>query len=57
MSLIDSLLNERKSKNADDFYNAVKNFRKWEIRKFWAIRFILDTEWAWIDRKPFVGDL
>jgi predicted nucleotidyltransferase len=57
MSLINSLLNERNSKNAEVFYNAVKNFRKWEIRKFWAIRFLLDTEWAWINGKPYVGDL
>jgi predicted nucleotidyltransferase len=57
MSLINTLLNERNSKKAEVFYNAVKNFRKWEIQKFWAIRFLLDTEWAWIDGKPYVGDL
>lgn len=57
MSLINTLLNKKNSKNAKVFYNAVKNFRKWEIQKFWAIRFLLDTEWAWIDGKPYVGDL
>ncbi|MBY8992501.1 MAG: nucleotidyltransferase domain-containing protein [Candidatus Lokiarchaeota archaeon] len=57
MSLINSLLNERNFKNAEVFYDAVKNFRKWETQKFWAIRFLLDTEWAWINGKPYVGDL
>ncbi|MFX1477475.1 MAG: nucleotidyltransferase domain-containing protein [Promethearchaeota archaeon] len=55
--LIDMLLKNRTTKNADALYNAIKNFRKWEIREFWAIRFLMDTEWAWIDGKPYVGDL
>ena len=57
MLLIDTLMKERNSQNADVLYSAVKNFRKWEIQKFWAIRFLIDTEWAWIDGKPYVGDL
>lgn len=57
MSLINTLLNDRNSKNAQTLYNTIKDFRKWEIREFWAIRFMLDTEWAWIDGKPYVGDL
>jgi len=57
MSLITTLLSERNSKNAEELYNVIKNFRKWETQKFWAIRFLLDTEWAWIEGKPYVGDL
>lgn len=57
LQLIDTLLKNRNSKNADAVYNAIKNFRKWEIREFWAIRFLMDTERAWIDGKPYVGDL
>jgi len=57
MFLINTLLNDRNSKNAQALYNAIKDFRKWEIREFWAIRFLIDTEWAWIDEKPYVGDL
>ncbi|MFW9942522.1 MAG: nucleotidyltransferase domain-containing protein [Candidatus Thorarchaeota archaeon] len=55
--LINTLLNDRNSKNAQALYNTIKGFRKWEISEFWAIRFMLDTEWAWINGKPYVGDL
>jgi len=57
MTLINTLLNDRSSTNAEALYNAIKEFRKWEIREFWAIRFLLDTEWAWINGEPYVGDL
>ena len=57
MKLINTLLTDMNPKNAQAFYEAIKNFRKWEIREFWAIRFMIDTEWAWIDGKPYVGDL
>jgi len=55
--LINTLLKNRNSKNAQVLYNTIKDFRKWEAREFWAIRFMLDTELAWIERKPYVGDL
>ncbi|MFW9874116.1 MAG: hypothetical protein ACFFG0_13500 [Candidatus Thorarchaeota archaeon] len=55
--LINTLLNDKNTKNAQALYNAIKDFRKWEISEFWAIRFMLDTEWAWINGKPYVGDL
>ncbi len=57
MTLIKTLLNDRNSKNADALYETIKNFRKWEIQAFWAIRFLLDTEWAWMEGKPYVGDI
>ncbi|MBY8984319.1 MAG: nucleotidyltransferase domain-containing protein [Candidatus Lokiarchaeota archaeon] len=55
--LIDNLLKKRNLENAQTLFESIKNFRKWEIREFWAIKFLLDTEWAWIDGKPYVGDL
>jgi predicted nucleotidyltransferase len=57
MFLINALLKNKNSKNAQTLYNTIKDFRKWEIQELWAIRFMLDTEWAWIDGKPYVGDL
>ncbi|MHA2007616.1 MAG: nucleotidyltransferase domain-containing protein [Promethearchaeota archaeon] len=57
MFLINNLLKEKNLENAQSLFKAIKSFRKWEIREFWAIRFLLDTEWAWIDGKPYVGDL
>ena len=57
MTLIDTLLKDRNSKNAETLYRAIKDFRKWEVREFWAIRFLLDTEWAWINGESYVGDL
>ena len=57
MLLIDNILKYRDLENAQSFFESIKNFRKWELGEFWAIRFLLDTEWAWIDGKPYVGDL
>ncbi|MFX1457637.1 MAG: nucleotidyltransferase domain-containing protein [Promethearchaeota archaeon] len=57
MVLINNLLRSRTADDAEAFFKSVKSFRSWEIREFWAIRFLLDTEWAWIDGKPYVGDL
>ena len=57
MTSINTLLNDKSSKNAEALYKAIRDFRKWETREFWAIRFLLDTEWAWINGEPYVGDL
>ncbi|MFX1489172.1 MAG: nucleotidyltransferase domain-containing protein [Promethearchaeota archaeon] len=57
VTLIEILLNDKNSRNAERLYETIKNFTKWEISEFWAIRFLLDTEWAWIKGEPYVGDL
>ena len=57
MLLIEIVLKNKNSKNAQTLFDAIKNFKKWEIQDFWAIRFMIDTEWAWIDGKPYVGDI
>ncbi len=57
MLLIDNLLKNRNIENAQTLFESIKNFKKWKLGEFWAIRFLLDTEWAWIEGKPYVGDL
>jgi len=50
-------LNNKNTQNAQALFNAIKDFRKWETRELSPIRFMIDTEWAWFDGKPYVGDL
>ena len=57
MELIDKLLTEPNSDNAQTFYNTIMKFTKWKGRETAPIRYMLDTELAWIDGKIFVGDL
>jgi predicted nucleotidyltransferase len=57
MGLIDTLLKKKNSENAKTLFDAIMGFKEWKSSEFWAIRFIIDTEWAWIDGKPYVGDL
>ncbi len=57
MEVIDKLLSEPNSENAEAFYKKIRNFKRWRTRELPNIRFMLDTELAWIDRKPYVGDL
>ena len=57
MILIDTLLSTPNSENAEKFYKTIKNFARWKTRYPAPIRFMLDTELAWIDGKIFVGDL
>ncbi|MHA2399787.1 MAG: nucleotidyltransferase domain-containing protein [Promethearchaeota archaeon] len=57
MRLINTLLKKKNSENAKTLFDAIKGFKKWHSSEFWAIRFLIDSEWAWIDGKPYVGDL
>ncbi|MHA2269557.1 MAG: nucleotidyltransferase domain-containing protein [Promethearchaeota archaeon] len=57
MLSISNLLKNRTLENAKSLFELIKNFTKWNLGEYWAIRFLLDTEWAWIDGKPYVGDL
>jgi predicted nucleotidyltransferase len=57
MPLIINLLKKRSVENAQALFESIKSFRNWELKEFWAIRFLLDTEWAWIEGRPYVGDL
>jgi len=57
IQIIDTLLKYKSSLNAQALYDTVRNFRKWETHELSPIRFMLDTEWAWLEGKPYVGDL
>ncbi|MHA1193064.1 MAG: nucleotidyltransferase domain-containing protein [Promethearchaeota archaeon] len=57
MILIKKVLLERNSTNAQSFYDVIKSFRKWEIRGIANVGFLLDTELAWLEGKPYIGDL
>jgi len=57
IELIEVLLNEPNIKNAKPFYDSVKNFKKWRIRGISNVQFMIDTELAWIEGKPYIGDI
>ncbi len=57
IELIDALLDEPSSKNALAFYEVIKSFKKWRIRGLPNVQFMIDTELAWIEGKPYVGDI
>ena len=57
IGLIEALLNEPNSKNAQAFYEAVKNFKKWRMRGLPNVQYMIDTELAWIEGKPYIGDI
>jgi hypothetical protein len=57
MVLIKKVLLERNSTNAQALYDEIKSFRKWEIRGIANVGFLLDTELAWLEGKPYIGDL
>lgn len=57
LRLINSLANEPNSQNAKVFYDCVKNFKNWKLRGLPGTQYMLDTEWAWIEGKPYIGDI
>lgn len=57
LELINTFLNNKNLDNVLVLYNAIKNFIKWTPRTFWSNRFMKDTELAWLDGKPYVGDI
>jgi hypothetical protein len=58
MELIEALLEEPKAENAKAFYDAIKGFKFWnEAWEAWQVRYLKDTELAWLDNKAFVGDI
>lgn len=57
MELVDALLTGPNSENSEAFYKAIRTFTRWKTRVLSPIRFMLDTELAWIDGKIFVGDI
>ena len=55
--LIGALLSDHTAENARAFCDAVKNFRFWnEAWELPPMRFMIDTELAWLDGRAYVGD-
>jgi hypothetical protein len=58
MELIDALLEEPGAETARAFYDAVKRFRWWnEATEMWQVRYMRDTELAWLENKACIGDI
>ncbi len=57
LELMKNVLKAPNRENVEALYNAVKNFKKWKVRGFWSNHFLFDTELAWLEGKPWVGDL
>ena len=58
MELIDALLEEPGVETARAFYDAIKRFRWWnESAEMWQVRYMRDTELAWMDNRAYVGDM
>ncbi len=57
IKLIENVLMERNSTNAQALYDVIKSFRKWETRGIANVGFLLDTELAWLEGKPYIGDI
>jgi len=58
LALIDALLAEPTIENAKAFYLAVRDFQFWnKAMEVWSIRFMKDTELAWLDNRAYIGDI
>jgi len=59
MTLILKLLkvNDPNSQTAKEFYECIKNFKHWKLRGLPGTQYMLDTEWAWISGKSYIGDI
>jgi hypothetical protein len=58
MELIDALLEEPGAETARAFYDAIKRFRWWnEAAEMWQVCYMRDTELAWLENRPYVGDM
>jgi hypothetical protein len=58
MELIRALLEEPSAEKSKAFYDAVKIFRSWNgSTEVWPVRFLKDTELAWMEDKAYIGDI
>jgi hypothetical protein len=58
MELIGALLEEPGAETARAFYDAIKRFRWWnESAEMWQVRYVRDTELAWMENRAFIGDI
>jgi hypothetical protein len=57
MELIAALLDDPREESARAFHEAVRGFRQWsDPPEPWNVRFMRDTELAWLEGAPHVGD-
>jgi hypothetical protein len=57
LDLMGALLADPTEESARAFHDAVRAFRQWaDPPEPWNMRFIKDTELAWLDGSPFIGD-
>jgi hypothetical protein len=58
MALIRAALAEPGVESARPFYDAIRAFRQWnDPPEPWNERFMRDTEWAWLNGTPYIGDI
>lgn len=58
LELIQALADDPRQETAGAFYEAVRSFRQWnDPPEPWNVRFATDTELAWLDGRPYVGDI
>jgi hypothetical protein len=57
LDLIQALVDDPREETALAFQQAIRGFRQWnDPPEAWNVRFMKDTELAWIEGKPYVGD-
>ena len=57
MEITFRLLDETSTEAAARFHEAIRSFRQWaDPPEPWNLRFMKDTELAWLDNRPFIGD-
>lgn len=57
VALIDVLLAGPREETARAFHDAIRDFRPWnDPPEPWNVRFMRDTELAWLEGEPYVGD-
>ncbi len=58
MELLQALLDDPTAENAKAFHDAVIGFRQWdESPELWPVRFVKDTELAWLENRAYIGDM
>jgi predicted nucleotidyltransferase len=57
MVKISNVLEKKDLESINIFYNAIRIFRKWDVKVNPFVQFMLDTELAWMDGKSYIGDL
>lgn len=57
MDTVYRLLEETSTEAAQTLHEAIRSFRQWaDPPEPWNLRFIKDTELAWLDGRPYIGD-